>query len=441
MRWKYLVAATVVSAFLIPGTAMAGPPAQVPVQGYLTDSDGVPLDGQTSITVKIFDAKSGGSALHTEQQTVQPKAGSFTAHLGKNQALDLSMFRDNDNLWVEVTVEGEVLDPRLRIATAPYAASAGFAQDAAKVGGKSVSELQKPDWGDIENKPSQFGETYSAGDGLQLNNGKFSVDPTQVQSRIDGNCPSGQFAVGVEQDGSLICNQAATVTAGSGLVKSGTTMSVDTNAVQTRVNDTCGQNEKIIGINKDGTVQCIADKTGGDIDSVTAGSGLSGGGTSGDVSMSVASKGVDGSHLSDKLESSDIEFSGSGSSRSLNIPSRSVDQTEIAKTAVSDAELADDAVISSKIKNGAVTSSEIDDGTVTGQDIGEYPCDQGSTNTGFTKITGCEDTFGSPSDIPNCDEVPVGGVCEADTSACANADSSSDHCSNSIYEVYLRTSW
>ncbi|MFB6376156.1 MAG: hypothetical protein ABEN55_24235 [Bradymonadaceae bacterium] len=427
---------------LLPVTATAGAPAQVPVQGYLTDSQGVPLDEETTIAVKVFDAKTGGSVLHTEQMTVRPKAGSFTAHLGTNQPLDLAIFRDNDNLWLEVAVEGQTLEPRLRIATAPYAASAGFAQDAAKVGGKSVSQLEQPDWEDIQNKPSDIGGAYSAGDGLTLNNKKFSVDPTQVQQRITGSCSGGKFAVGVNQDGTLMCAAPPTAGAGNGLNKSGTTLSVDTRSIQSRVSDSCGKNEKMIAINKDGTVKCATDDTGGDIDAVKANDGLSGGDSTGSVAISVVSKGVDGAHLSDDLESSDINFSGAGSSRSLEIPIRSVDRTEIAKGAIRNDEIGDGVISSSKLRKGAVTSSEIKDGTIEGKDIGKYPCDQGSSNTEFATVTDCDATFGSVYDLPGCNEVAVGGVCEAMSGdGCANTDNSADHCSNNISEVYVRSTW
>lgn len=437
MRSRYLFAVTVVFALLGSATAMADPPAQVPVQGYLTDSQGVPLDDQTAITVKVFDAESGGSALHSEQLTVSPQAGSFTAHLGTNQPLDLAIFRDNDNLWLEVAVEGEVLEPRLRIATAPYAAAAGFAEDAAAVGGKSVSELEQPDWEDVQNKPSDLGNTYAAGDGLELNNGQFSVDPTQFQRRITSGCQSG-FAVGVTKDGSLMCSEPDTAGAGDGLNKTGDTLSIDRSTVQTRVTGNCSGNKKMTGVQQDGDVDCAADDTG--VASVSAGSGLSGGGSSSSVTLDVASKGIDGSHLSDDLTSSDIHFQGSGSNRSLAIPSRAVDTTEIAQNGVTSTELANGAVTNSEIANDAVTSAEIDDGTIKGQDLGTFPCDQGSSNTSFAEVTDCS-TYPSPFNLPDCDEVAVGGVCEASsTDGCSNA-TDSNHCTDSPYEVYVRSSW
>lgn len=65
---------------------------------------------------------------------------------------------------------------------------------------------------------------------------------------------------------------------------------IDANAVQRRVSGVCAAGESIQIVNVDGTVLCQA-TTGtaaGDITSVAAGPGLAGGGTTGDVSLSVA---------------------------------------------------------------------------------------------------------------------------------------------------------
>ena len=59
---------------------------------------------------------------------------------------------------------------------------------------------------------------------------------------------------------------------------------------QTRVSDTCAVGSAIRAINTDGTVECQTSGSGGgggDITSVTAGDGLSGGGDAGDVALAV----------------------------------------------------------------------------------------------------------------------------------------------------------
>ena len=73
---------------------------------------------------------------------------------------------------------------------------------------------------------------------------------------------------------------------------SATALSVNTAVIQARVTGACAVGSSIRAIAADGTVTCQTDTTGGTITGVAAGTGLSGGGTTGSVSLAIAAGGV-----------------------------------------------------------------------------------------------------------------------------------------------------
>ncbi|MFC1621577.1 hypothetical protein ACFL2G_04675, partial [Candidatus Omnitrophota bacterium] len=111
----YLVAA--------PPWAQADIPRYINYQGKLTDADDNPVTGDVSITIKIYDALTGGTALWTETQTVTVGRGVFSMLLGNATALDDLDF--NDPYWYSVEVESDgEMTPRQRLTTVAYAINA-----------------------------------------------------------------------------------------------------------------------------------------------------------------------------------------------------------------------------------------------------------------------------------------------------------------------------
>jgi hypothetical protein len=179
------------------------------------------------------------------------------------------------------------------------------------------------------------------------------VNAAEVQKRVSGACATGELMTGVNEDGSVVCTAVSSgsggditgVTAGVGMLGGGTTgtvtLNVNPNLVQARVTGVCAGGESISAIAANGTVTCEVDDVGtGDITSVTAGSGLLGGGSTGAVTLS-ANFGGSGSantaarsdHTHERVTSSNIAI-GLGAGASITSGSGS---TAVGASALADA--------------------------------------------------------------------------------------------------------
>lgn len=114
--------------------------------------------------------------------------------------------------------------------------------------------------------------TYTAGAGLTLTGNQFSVTPNVFQNRVLGACTATSAIRAVGADGSVVCsdipqNGITTLNQGFGITVSGTgttrSVAINTAEAQRRVTGTCAANQKILGINADGSVVCAADSNSG----------------------------------------------------------------------------------------------------------------------------------------------------------------------------------
>jgi hypothetical protein len=84
-------------------------PNEITAQGFLTNNEGLPANGNFALSLTLYDAQSGGGVLWTETQVGVPVTnGLFNLRLGANTVgnpLSLSIFRDNAALWLGIKVE------------------------------------------------------------------------------------------------------------------------------------------------------------------------------------------------------------------------------------------------------------------------------------------------------------------------------------------------
>lgn len=259
-----LCVAARVEAQALQGTAFT-------YQGELVQN-GVPVNGSADLVFELFDAPSGGAQVGSSLafttangNPVAVSGGIFSVALDFGAAAFAGPVANAR--WLRVTVNGNVLAPRTKVESAPYALLARNAELAFSVPNASI--------------------------------GSAAVVSSQIQLRgLATSCPSGQYVRAIGADGNVTCASDATgagtitgVSAGFGLGGGGTsgavTLAVDTTVVQARGNaTTCPSGNVVRGILANGNVDCVSDaNSGGDITGVTAGMGLTGGGTTGTVSV------------------------------------------------------------------------------------------------------------------------------------------------------------
>lgn len=112
--WGFAVSLAVM---VLTTPAGAEIPKTMAFQGRLTDSNSRPLDGNQSVTFRIYDATTGGTKLWEETKTLAVSAGLFSTLLGSATPLALSFDRP---YWVEIQVGSELLTPRQPLAASPY---------------------------------------------------------------------------------------------------------------------------------------------------------------------------------------------------------------------------------------------------------------------------------------------------------------------------------
>jgi trimeric autotransporter adhesin len=118
-----------------PNEATSALPRVVRFSGVARNLDGNPLSGVVGITFALYGEQTGGAPLWLETQNLTADAnGRYTALLGstKPQGLPADLFNSEQARWVGVQVAGQPEQPRVLLASTPYALKAG---DAETIGG------------------------------------------------------------------------------------------------------------------------------------------------------------------------------------------------------------------------------------------------------------------------------------------------------------------
>jgi hypothetical protein len=299
---RALLCAVAGAAIALAGAAQAAPPAGVTYQGLGLDASGVPIQGEQSVLIRIYtDPISTAPADLVYQETHPAVAfvdGVFSVVIGSGTA-PIGAFGpetfDTADLWLETGVAGEILSPRVKLQSVPYALQCANADS---IGGANVDS---------------FVSGVTAGVGLAGGgtggNIELSVDSTQIQRRIAAACPAGSSIRQVSEDGSVVCETGAS----------------------------------------------------GDITGVSPGSGLTGGGASGNVSLGIAAGGVTGAMIA------------TATVTGANIANDTITALDIATGAVGSAEIAALSVTGGDVAQQTLTSLNIADDSLADVDMVDEP--------------------------------------------------------------------
>lgn len=238
MNPKVFLLSAIVLLLTVPQMAMAeNVPAEMPIQAFLTDDDGVPVDGTVSVTLSIYDSPSSGTALYTDEQTLNADVGSFTAYITPER----SIFEENVTLYLGMAIDGNAeMLPRPQIGAVPFATVARQATDSMTVGGMSPSSFALADHApytpgsgvDISGTEISLNLSCAPAQALIWDGSSWNcqdvVDYSETQRRVTGDCGAGEYITGINEDGSVECgtDQNTEYSAGAGLALNATTFSI-----------------------------------------------------------------------------------------------------------------------------------------------------------------------------------------------------------------------
>jgi hypothetical protein len=161
-------------------------------------ADGKPASGPVEVTFSLYSAQQGGAALWMESQRVQADGlGNYAAELGSTaqKGLPATLFAAGEARWLGVRVEGQSEQPRVMLLAVPYALKAG---DAETLGGLPASAflLAPLAGGSVTEEPTPAVTTLNTPAGTVTGSGTANVVPLWTSASNIGNSVLSQSGMG-----------------------------------------------------------------------------------------------------------------------------------------------------------------------------------------------------------------------------------------------------
>ena len=188
----------IAAALLISGSAYPAVPGQINFQGVLLDDTSQLVNGTVDFNFALYDESIGGTQLWAESQNVVPvNGGVYTVALGSVTPITTSILTGNA-VYLEVTVDGDIISPRQRLLAVPYALEAEDALNVTGVPGMFIQQLYQHinyDGQSLPNDDPLQGVDDIDGDGLANfmdpdNDGDSITDDMEIANGTGVNLPT-----------------------------------------------------------------------------------------------------------------------------------------------------------------------------------------------------------------------------------------------------------
>jgi len=193
--------------FISIAVADAEVPKMMNYQGNLVDNQGLPVTDTLSMTFNICDAETDGNILWTEMHPAVPVvSGSFNVILGDGNPqvpIEDTIFTGGSR-WLEVSIGRDVITPRTRLVSMPWALGGGnweLVDDVIYASGYGIA--QTTDWlyGDNKRTHVNLGVLNTTGRSDENNSyctvsgGYFNV-AAETYSAVGGGYQNGALGAG-----------------------------------------------------------------------------------------------------------------------------------------------------------------------------------------------------------------------------------------------------
>jgi hypothetical protein len=104
----------------------AAVPTFIPIQGELSDAQGLAIDEEVSVNFSLYPSEGGFNPVWSETQSVDVLAGRFMTYLGAVTPLSTQLVSEHHDLWIGIKVGADSAMERVPLGTVPFAAFAQY---------------------------------------------------------------------------------------------------------------------------------------------------------------------------------------------------------------------------------------------------------------------------------------------------------------------------